>query len=119
MAEAEALPNHPRFDDRARSLACVAAAIATDVDQATLQSLVSDGLSAGASEADIVAALFETAPLIGSVRLVAAAPDIALAIGYDIDEVFEHLDTNASERESEISATSAERQTTSANQEKP
>jgi len=117
---AEAAPNHQESDDRARAqaLARVAAAIAANVDPATLQSLVCDGLLAGASEADIAATLFEMAPLIGSVRLVTVAPDLATAIGYDIDEVFEHLDTNTSERESAIAATSAERQATSVRQEK-
>lgn len=109
LAEAEAPPNHREINDRVRALARVAAGIAANVDPATLHSLVRDGLSAGASEADIVAVLFETAPLIGSVRLVATVPDIAIAVGYDLDEVFEHLDTPASERESAIAATSAER----------
>ena len=117
---AEAAPNHQESDDRARAqaLARVAAAIAANVGPATLQSLVCDGLSAGASEVDIVATLFEAAPLIGSVRLVTTVPDLAAAIGYDLDEVFEHLQAITSERESAIAVASAAEQATSLRQEK-
>ena len=92
MTEAETAPTPQESSDRRQALARVAAAIAVDVDEDTLQSLVRDALSAGASETGVVATLFEVAPLIGSVRLVAAAPDLAAAIGYDVDLAFERLD---------------------------
>ena len=119
MTEAEATRRHRGIDERALALARIAAAIASDVDRATLQSLVCDGLSAGASEADIVAVLFETAPLVGSVRLVACAPDVALAVGYDVDDVFEHLDDCAAVGKSSRATPCAERQANLVGQEKP
>ena len=46
-------------------------------------------LGAGATADDIVDTLIAVAPIAGGVRVVAAAPALALAIGYDIDAALE------------------------------
>jgi hypothetical protein len=42
-------------------------------------------LAAGASLQEIVGVLIAVAPAVGVARTVSAAPELALAIGYDID----------------------------------
>lgn len=74
------------------ALARVAAAIAIGASPDTIRTLTNKGLLAGATEDQIVRTLFATAPLVGSARLMSAAPDIARAVGYDIDQVIENLD---------------------------
>jgi 4-carboxymuconolactone decarboxylase len=44
--------------------------------------------AAGASDDEIVSVLVAVAPAVGSARLVAAAPRLALAIGYDMEDEF-------------------------------
>jgi hypothetical protein len=51
-----------------------------------------DALAAGATAADIVAARLAVAPLVGTALTIAAAPAIAAALGYDLDNAFERLD---------------------------
>jgi alkylhydroperoxidase/carboxymuconolactone decarboxylase family protein YurZ len=43
--------------------------------------------ASGASDEEIVAVLVAVAPVVGSARLVAAAPRLALAIDYDVEDV--------------------------------
>jgi alkylhydroperoxidase/carboxymuconolactone decarboxylase family protein YurZ len=75
--------------DRTNALARVAAAIAIGGTTATLDPLANAARRAGATEDDLVAVLLTIAPIIGSARLVRAAPELARAIGYDIDRALE------------------------------
>jgi alkylhydroperoxidase/carboxymuconolactone decarboxylase family protein YurZ len=45
--------------------------------------------AAGAGDDEIVAVLVAVAPVIGGARLVGAAPRLALAIDYDVEDVTE------------------------------
>ena len=74
-----------RVDERLRSLARIAAAIAVGPTASTLTPLVDEGHAAGVSDEEILGTLLAVAPIVGSVRLVRAAPELARAIGYDID----------------------------------
>ena len=56
------------------------------------QSNVEMALAAGASVDEIVGTLIAVAPDVGVVRTVSAAPELALALGYDVDAAFEMLD---------------------------
>ncbi|MQW78071.1 hypothetical protein GHK92_19570 [Nocardioides sp. dk4132] len=49
--------------------------------------LADDALSAGASVEEIVDVLVELLPVVGRVRVVAAAPALALALGLDTDDL--------------------------------
>ena len=46
-------------------------------------------VNAGASAAEIVAVMVSLVPVVGLPCVVAAAPSLAMALGYDADEVFE------------------------------
>jgi 4-carboxymuconolactone decarboxylase len=47
-------------------------------------------VAAGATAAEIVDVLVGVVPVVGMPSVVAAAPMLALALGYDIDEALEH-----------------------------
>jgi 4-carboxymuconolactone decarboxylase len=46
-------------------------------------------LAAGVTADEIVGALMAVAPITGVARVLAAAPEFALALGYDLDAAFE------------------------------
>jgi 4-carboxymuconolactone decarboxylase len=48
-------------------------------------------LDAGATAEDVVGTLIAVAPISGLARVVSATPEVALAIGYDLDYAFEEL----------------------------
>jgi len=52
-------------------------------------------LDAGATAEDVVGTLIAVAPICGLARVVSATPEVALAIGYDIDQAFEALDRDS------------------------
>jgi hypothetical protein len=56
------------------------------------QQCVRDALDAGLSFDEIVGSLMALAPTIGLERVVAVAPDLASALGYDVDAALERLD---------------------------
>ncbi len=50
-------------------------------------------LEAGGTPEQVVGTLLGVASVVGTARVVAAAPTLALALGFDTDEAFEGLDT--------------------------
>jgi 4-carboxymuconolactone decarboxylase len=50
---------------------------------------VEAALSAGASYEEIVGVLIAVLPLVGIARVVSAAPNLGLAVGYDVAEALE------------------------------
>lgn len=46
----------------------------------------------GATVEEIVGVLIAVAPTVGVARIVSAAPELALAVGYDIDSALERFD---------------------------
>ena len=75
-----------------RALARLGALIALDAAPASYQGSVDAALTAGASVDEIVGVLVAVAPIVGGATVVSAAPELALAIGYDIDSAMESLD---------------------------
>lgn len=53
---------------------------------------VGDALGAGLSFDEVVAVLVALAPTVGIERIVAIAPDLAIALEYDVDGALEQLD---------------------------
>jgi 4-carboxymuconolactone decarboxylase len=49
-------------------------------------------LDAGATAEDVVGALIAVAPISGLARVISATPEVALAVGYDLDQAFDTLD---------------------------
>ena len=62
------------------------ALIALDAGPPSYMSAVERGLDAGASYDEIVGTLIAVIPIVGIARVVSAAPDLALALGYDVAE---------------------------------
>jgi 4-carboxymuconolactone decarboxylase len=72
-----------------RALFRLAALIAGEATTASYQSVVESALAAGASTGEIVEVLIAVAGTVGSARVVAAAPLLARAVGFDVDEAFD------------------------------
>jgi 4-carboxymuconolactone decarboxylase len=49
-------------------------------------------LDAGGTAEDVVGTLVAVAPICGLARVISATPEVALALGYDIDQAFETVD---------------------------
>ena len=74
------------------ALVRLAATIAVDAAAASIQHAVAHALAAGAQRDEIVATLEAVVPVTGGARVVSAAPQLALALGYDVEDAFEQLD---------------------------
>lgn len=80
------------LDARTQALVRLGALIALDGPVVSYQSCITMALAAGATTDDIVDTLIAVAPITGQARLVAAAPALAAAVGYDLDAAFEVYD---------------------------
>jgi len=78
-----------RLDQKTHALVRLGAACAIDAAPSSYQSTVDVALAAGAEMDEIVGTLIAVAPIVGLARVVAAAPELALALGYDLDAAFE------------------------------
>ena len=74
------------------ALVRVAATVAVDAAPSSFQHAVAHALAAGARCDEIVATLEAVVPVTGATRVVAAAPKLALALGYDVEDALEQLD---------------------------
>jgi 4-carboxymuconolactone decarboxylase len=73
------------LDAKTAALVRLAGVIALEAAPATYQWCVTSALAAGASDGEVVAVLEALAPIVGSVRVSSAAPEVALAIGCELD----------------------------------
>jgi alkylhydroperoxidase/carboxymuconolactone decarboxylase family protein YurZ len=78
----------PRIDGKALALARLAALIAIGGADPSFGEHADAAVSAGASADEIVDVLVGVRSIVGEPRVVAAAPQIALALGYDLDGAF-------------------------------
>jgi 4-carboxymuconolactone decarboxylase len=62
------------------------ALLAVGAGTASLRRIVEMAIAAGATEAELVGVLVAVAPTVGFARVVATAPRLATAIGYDSDQ---------------------------------
>jgi alkylhydroperoxidase/carboxymuconolactone decarboxylase family protein YurZ len=81
-----------QLDAKTHALVRLAAALAIDAAPSSYQSAVEPALAAGASMEEIVGTLIAVAPTVGMARVVSAAPELALALGYDVDAALEARD---------------------------
>lgn len=81
-----ALPDHEPSGLDAKTLALVrlAGLVAVDSAPASYQWIVAAALAAGATDGEVVGVLMALVPIVGAVRVNAAAPEVALAIGCDL-----------------------------------
>jgi 4-carboxymuconolactone decarboxylase len=77
------------LDDRSHALIRIGALVASDAAPPAYMNCVEAALSAGASREEIVGVLIAVLPLVGISRVVSAAPNLGLAIGYDVGAALE------------------------------
>ena len=78
-----------RLDPKTHALVRLAASLAIDAAPSSYQSNAEMALAAGANVDEIVGTLVAVAPTVGLTRVVSAAPELALALGYDLDAALE------------------------------
>jgi 4-carboxymuconolactone decarboxylase len=74
------------LDERSYALVKLAALIALDAPPASYLWQVGNALDAGATPADLVGVLIAIAPQVGGPKLVAAAPELMVALGLSLPE---------------------------------
>jgi 4-carboxymuconolactone decarboxylase len=79
------------LDPRTLALVRIGVFVSLNAAPASYGWSVDAALAAGATADEIVATLIAVAPVVGIARVVAAAPALASAIGYDIDSELERL----------------------------
>lgn len=89
LSEERASPVLSGLGRRSHALVRIASLIAIDAAPPSYMSAVDAGLEAGLSKDEIVGVLIAVMPIVGVARVVSAAPDLALALGYDVAEAFE------------------------------
>jgi len=77
------------LDPKTHALVRLGALVALDAAPASYQWNASMALASGATVDEIVGVLIAVAPTVGLARVVSAAPEVAVAIGYDIDAALE------------------------------
>src|SRR4051794_18261080 len=80
-----------RLDPKTHALDTLAALVALDSAQTSYNASVELALGSGATLDEIVGILIALAPSIGLGRVVSAAPELALALGYDVEAALEEL----------------------------
>jgi len=73
-------------------LTILGALVAVDASPSAYMGAIEPGLVAGASREDVIGVLVALLPSLGADRVVAAAPKLGLALGFDVDEGLERLD---------------------------
>lgn len=81
-----------RLDPKTHALVRLAAALAVDAAPSSYHATIELAFAAGAGTDEIVGTLIAVAPTVGLARVVSAAPELALALGYDVDAAFEASD---------------------------
>jgi 4-carboxymuconolactone decarboxylase len=82
-------PSLAGIDERAHALIRIGALIALDASPAAYMDSVARALHAGASHEEIVGTLITVLPTVGVARVVTAAPNLGLALGYDVNVALE------------------------------
>jgi alkylhydroperoxidase/carboxymuconolactone decarboxylase family protein YurZ len=77
------------LDPKTRALTRIAALVAVDGAVPSYGAHADAAVSAGATAAEIVEVLVDLVPIVGLPRVVAAAPKVAMALGYDTDDALE------------------------------
>jgi 4-carboxymuconolactone decarboxylase len=80
------------LDAKTARLLEVAASVTIGPSPVCLQWSVARAMAAGATEDEIADVLLAIAPVAGLGRIAAAAPDMAIALGYDVAAALEELD---------------------------
>jgi alkylhydroperoxidase/carboxymuconolactone decarboxylase family protein YurZ len=77
-------PDRSALGAKTHALVRIAGLVALDSSAASYQWGVTEALAAGASDSEIVGVLVALLPVVGTVRVNAAAPAVAIALGCDV-----------------------------------
>lgn len=80
------------LDARMRALVQIGALVAVDAAPPSYMSVVEEALGAGATCEELVGSLIVVTPVVGIPRVVSAAPNLGLAIGYDVGAALEAVE---------------------------
>jgi alkylhydroperoxidase/carboxymuconolactone decarboxylase family protein YurZ len=92
LASEASNPRARGLDAKTHALVRLTATIASQGSSSSYQHAVDHALATGASRDEIAATLLAVVSLTGVPRAVAAAPELALALGYDVEAALEGLD---------------------------
>jgi alkylhydroperoxidase/carboxymuconolactone decarboxylase family protein YurZ len=92
LVTADAQASTHGLDERSQALLRLGATMMAGSSAPIWQQRVNDALENGLDFDDIVEALTTLAPTLGIDRVVAIAPELARALGYDIDAALERLE---------------------------
>ena len=81
-----------RLEPKTHALVRLAALLAVDAGQSSYTASVDVALASGATLDEIVGILIAVAPAVGLGRVVSAAPELGLALGYDVNAALEAQD---------------------------
>ena len=87
------LAKRSALDPKTAALMHVAVLVAIGSPAVSLEWSTTRALAAGATEDEIAGLLLAIAPVAGLGRVVSAAPDVAIALGYDIAAALEEPDS--------------------------
>ena len=85
-APAVGAPGAPALDAKTGSLVRLGALLSVGATTASCRGAVELARAAGASDEELVGVLMAVGPVVGGARVVSAAPRLALAIDYDIED---------------------------------
>jgi alkylhydroperoxidase/carboxymuconolactone decarboxylase family protein YurZ len=92
LAEERACLELSGLDAQSHAFVRLGALVAMDAPPAAFMGATDAALAAGATNEEIVGTLIALLPVVGVTRVVAAAPNLGLALGYDVGEALELLD---------------------------
>lgn len=78
-------PELSALDPKIHALVGLGALLSVDAATVSVRLLVELAQQAGATEEEVVGVLLAIAPAVGHARVVAVAPRLALALGYDVE----------------------------------
>jgi alkylhydroperoxidase/carboxymuconolactone decarboxylase family protein YurZ len=82
----------PALDAKTSALVRLAALLSIGAATSSCRAAVDRARAGGATDSEIVGVLVAVAPAVGGARVVGAAPRLALAIDYDVEDVAEVWD---------------------------
>jgi 4-carboxymuconolactone decarboxylase len=88
-ADSRSVGSSSELDAKTNALVRLAALLSIGAATASCRATVEVARAAGATDAEIVGVLVAVAPVVGGARVVGAAPRLALAIDYDVEDVDE------------------------------
>jgi alkylhydroperoxidase/carboxymuconolactone decarboxylase family protein YurZ len=92
LAREGATVEESKLDARTRALVQLGALVAVDAAPPSYMSVADEALEAGATYEELVGSLIVVMPVVGVPRVVSAAPNLGLAIGYDVGAALEAVE---------------------------